>query len=98
MACGTETVPPMLHAASPVYRSPERPVPATSQLSPTVFRPTGSDAPLADSARPTQLADAAPTEPAFGDDDLITGVSLTFHCLPLGGATAARGFEPFALP
>ena len=65
----------------------------TPHLSPTVYRAPGAALPQA-----VALADAPPTEAAFGEDDLITGVSLTFRCLPLGGATAARGFEPFALP
>jgi hypothetical protein len=74
-------------------------VSTSPQLAPTIFRPAGAALPDADALpQPMPLADAPPTGAAFGDDDLITGISLTVHCLPLGGATAARGFEPFALP
>ena len=77
-------------------------MPTTPKLSPTVYVPSTSHGPRraldADVpfAAPAPLADAAPG--AEHDTDRITGISLTFHCLPLGGAAAARGFEPFALP
>ena len=75
------------------------PVSAKSKLAPTVFMPQGSP------DLPPLPSDAeVPGSPAVRDDapepeldaDLITGVSLTFQVLPLGGARAARGFEPFA--
>jgi len=71
-----------------------------SKLTPTVFFPAAHEGRPADAestAPPVPLADA-PAAEAMDEADLITGVSLTFICLPLGGATAARGFEPFALP
>ena len=73
----------------------------TPKLSPTIFLPPGSaDLPPlpaeAEVARaPAPRADEAELE---HDADLIAGVSLTFNVLPLGGAKAAMGFEPFALP
>ena len=73
----------------------------TPKLAPTIFLPPGSRAlPQLD---PDAEAPGAPV--ARGDApepdeeaDLFSGVSLAFVYLPLGGAKAARGFAPFALP
>lgn len=74
----------------------------TPRLSPTVFMPAvrGGDLPPLDGEAPARipapLADATPG--SEHDADHITGISLTFAVSPLGGATAARRFEPFVLP
>ena len=73
----------------------------TPKLAPTVYLPPGSRdlPPLPADAEvtrsPAPRGDEAELE---HDADLFAGVSLTFNVLPLGGAKAAKGFEPFALP
>ena len=79
---------------------------STSKLSPTVYLPVvrAGDLPTLDAEMPLDQPAGFPASPADAvpnpahEVDFITGVSLTFDVLPLRGATAVRGFEPFALP